>query len=155
MTLPATVTALADFAHIPPGGTELVHHIDEVEIPIADPRRCQHQDTICAECAPPCGNPSTCSPNPFPGITNIPTIPEPENGAREDVHPDEGQPLDAAATAYRPGTPNRHAEHRASRHRRGDIHRSRRAHMHAATHVTRAAHAREASRAGHVCGLLV
>src|SRR5690606_37754852 len=50
-TLPATVTALADFAHIPPGGTELVHHIDEVEIPIADPRRCQHQDTICAECA--------------------------------------------------------------------------------------------------------
>ncbi|RBO84463.1 hypothetical protein DFR74_11624 [Nocardia puris] len=52
MTLPATVTALADFAHIPPGGTELVHHIDEVEIPIADPRRCQHQDTICAECAP-------------------------------------------------------------------------------------------------------
>ncbi|MGW4069182.1 hypothetical protein [Nocardia grenadensis] len=52
MTLPATVTALADFAHIPPGGTELVHHIDEVEIPIAYPRRCQHQDTICAECAP-------------------------------------------------------------------------------------------------------
>ncbi|MFE3317531.1 hypothetical protein [Nocardia sp. NPDC059195] len=41
-----------DFSHIPPGGTELVHHIDEVEIPlVTDPARCAHDDTLCPECA--------------------------------------------------------------------------------------------------------
>ncbi|MEU1984413.1 hypothetical protein ACIBEK_06375 [Nocardia fusca] len=52
MTTRSTVSALVDFSHIPPGGTELVHHIDEVQIPITtDPHHCDHQDTLCPECA--------------------------------------------------------------------------------------------------------
>ncbi|GGL20635.1 hypothetical protein [Nocardia jinanensis] len=52
MTAPNTVSALVDFAHIPPGGTELVHHLDEVEIPlVTDPDDCDHQDSICPDCA--------------------------------------------------------------------------------------------------------
>ncbi|MBF6456051.1 MULTISPECIES: hypothetical protein [Nocardia] len=51
MKPPETVRALVDFANIPPDSTELVHHIEEVDIPLADPRQCTHHDTLCAHCA--------------------------------------------------------------------------------------------------------
>ncbi|WP_280489725.1 hypothetical protein [Nocardia carnea] len=50
MKLPDTVRALVDFAHIPPDGTELVHDIEEVDIPVANPHQCTHHDTLCARC---------------------------------------------------------------------------------------------------------
>ncbi|WP_459547616.1 hypothetical protein [Nocardia sp. X0981] len=50
MTEPHTISALADFPQIPPGSTELVHHIEQVEIPLADHDHCTHHDTLCAHC---------------------------------------------------------------------------------------------------------
>ncbi|MEG8179289.1 hypothetical protein GZH49_12195 [Nocardia terpenica] len=51
MTAEITVSALVDCAHKPARRKEVVHRIEQVEIPVADPRRCEHADTVCAECA--------------------------------------------------------------------------------------------------------
>ncbi|KIA60838.1 hypothetical protein [Nocardia vulneris] len=45
-----TVSALVDCAS-KPAGKDIVHRIDQVEVPIAATGQCQHNDTICPECS--------------------------------------------------------------------------------------------------------
>ncbi|GAB4588964.1 hypothetical protein [Nocardia sp. IFM 10818] len=46
-----TLSALADFSYLTPGSRMFTPCLEQVEIPLATPRTCTHEDTLCPECA--------------------------------------------------------------------------------------------------------
>ncbi len=47
-----TVSALVDFSYRPTGSGRIVHRIEQIEIPLARTRECNHHDSVCPNCTP-------------------------------------------------------------------------------------------------------